>query len=205
MHNDVVKSDIHSTDTHGYTETIFGAMHLLGFSFAPRIKNLGKRQRLYVFKGRKDVRTTGLLGGSARSGYMRRIDRAEQWDEILRFIATIRLKEATASHLFRRLNSYSKQHALYRALKAFGKILKSDLLAALYVDDSGAESGHGKSTQQGRKRQYQFSRAISFGNDQEFLYGREGGTGDGRRLSTTDQERHHLLELPLPDAEDRGG
>jgi TnpA family transposase len=27
--------------------------------------------------------------------------------------------------LFRRLNSYSKQHALYRALKAFGQIPKS--------------------------------------------------------------------------------
>jgi hypothetical protein len=54
MHNDVVESDIHSTDTHGYTEAIFGAMHLLGFSYAPRIKNL-KRQRLSVFKGRKGV------------------------------------------------------------------------------------------------------------------------------------------------------
>ena len=48
MHNDVVKSDIHSTDTHGYTEAVFGIMHLLGFSFAPRIKNL-KSQRLYAF------------------------------------------------------------------------------------------------------------------------------------------------------------
>ena len=51
MHNDVVKSDIHSTDTHGYSEMIFGTMHLLGFSYAPRIKNL-KRQRLYTFKSR---------------------------------------------------------------------------------------------------------------------------------------------------------
>jgi TnpA family transposase len=41
-----------------------------------------------------------------------------QWDEILRFIATIKLKETTASQLFRRLNSYSKQHPLYQALTA---------------------------------------------------------------------------------------
>jgi hypothetical protein len=41
MHNDVVKSDIHSTDTGGYSEVLFGAMHLLGFAFAPRIKNFG--------------------------------------------------------------------------------------------------------------------------------------------------------------------
>ena len=51
MYNDVIKSDIHSTDSHGYTESIFGATYLLGFSYAPRIKNL-KRQRLYIFKGR---------------------------------------------------------------------------------------------------------------------------------------------------------
>ena len=50
IHNDVVKSDVHSTDTHGYSEMIFGTMHLLGFSYAPRIKNL-KRQRLYTFRG----------------------------------------------------------------------------------------------------------------------------------------------------------
>ena len=49
----------------------------------------------------------------------------QQWGEILRLIATIKLKEVTASDLFRRLNSYSKQHALYQALKAFGQVPKS--------------------------------------------------------------------------------
>src|SRR3954452_16557497 len=57
MHNDVIKSDIHSTDTHGYTEAIFGAMHLLGFSYAPRIKKL-KKQQLYIFQSRKNVNRT---------------------------------------------------------------------------------------------------------------------------------------------------
>ena len=52
MHNNVVKSDIHSTDTHGYSEVIFAATHLLGLEFAPRIKGLSK-QNLYAFKPRK--------------------------------------------------------------------------------------------------------------------------------------------------------
>ena len=52
MHNNVVKSDIHSTDTHGYSEVIFAVTHLLGFEFAPRIKQLSK-QKLYAFKPRK--------------------------------------------------------------------------------------------------------------------------------------------------------
>ena len=49
----------------------------------------------------------------------------QQWDEILRMIATIKLKEVTASDLFRRLHSYSKQQALYRVLKAFGQVPKT--------------------------------------------------------------------------------
>ena len=51
MRNDVVKSDIHSMDSHGYSEAIFAIAYLLGFSYAPRIKNL-RRQTLYIFKSR---------------------------------------------------------------------------------------------------------------------------------------------------------
>ena len=42
----------------------------------------------------------------------------DNWDDLLRLVATIKLKENTASDIFRRLNSYSRQHALYQTLKA---------------------------------------------------------------------------------------
>ena len=54
------------------------------------------------------------------SGYIDTKLIEDNWDDILRFIATIRLREKTASYSFRRLNSYSKQHALYQVLKALG-------------------------------------------------------------------------------------
>lgn len=60
MHNDVIKNDVHSTDTHGYSEVIFGATHLLGFEFAPRIKGLG-RQQLCAFKNRKYYEEQGHI------------------------------------------------------------------------------------------------------------------------------------------------
>lgn len=63
-----------------------------------------------------------------------------QWDEILRFIATIRLKVATASQLFKRLNSYSRQHPLYQALKEFGKLPKS-LFSAWWYCSRGVLCG----------------------------------------------------------------
>jgi TnpA family transposase len=58
------------------------------------------------------------------------------WEDSLRFIATIKLKHTTASQLFKRLNGYSKQHALYRGLKEFGKMIKTVFLLK-YINDPG--------------------------------------------------------------------
>ena len=163
MHNDVVKSDVHSTDTHGYSEMIFGTMHLLEFSYAPRIKNL-KRQRLYTFKSRRGW--DRAQAKVAPSGYIDTQIIEDNWDDILRFIATIKLKETTASEIFRRLNSYSKQHALYRALKTFGKIIKS-IFILRYIDDLELRQAIEKQLNK-IENSHQFSRAVSIGNPREF-------------------------------------
>ncbi len=39
LHNEVIKSEIHSTDSHGFTEVVFAVTHLLGFTFAPGLNN----------------------------------------------------------------------------------------------------------------------------------------------------------------------
>jgi TnpA family transposase len=141
-------------------------MHLLGFAFAPRIKNFAKSQ-LYALEKRKVYRHLGyriLPTTQIRTELI-----APQWEEILRFIATIQLKEATASQLFKRLNSYSRQHPLYVALKEFGKILKSDFLLR-YIDIVELRQMVEKQLNKGESAN-KFSRAISFGNNQEFLSG----------------------------------
>jgi len=163
MHNDVVKSDIHSTDSHGYSEIIFGSTHLLGFSFAPRIKGL-KRQRIYCFKEWKGFDRSWFQ--IAPSGYIDEHLIRGNWDDILRFITSIKLKEATASDLFRRLNSYSKQHPLYRALKAFGKIIKS-IFILQYIDDLNLRQTIVKQLNK-IESSHRFSRAISVGSPNEF-------------------------------------
>ena len=130
LHNEVVKSDIHSTDTGGYSEILFGVMRLLGFSYAPRIKNFGTQQR-YSFRRRKDYEQQGYR--ILPDGYINTPLIEAQWDEILRFVATIKLKVTSASQLFKRLNSYSRQHPLYSALKELGKIEKS-LFLLTWID-----------------------------------------------------------------------
>ncbi len=47
---------------------------------------------------------------------------------------TIKLKEVTASQPFQRLSSYAKDNPLYRAMKEFGRIIKS-LYILTYFDD----------------------------------------------------------------------
>ncbi len=91
----------------------------------------------------------------------------QQWDDILRVIATIKLKEVTASDLFRRLDSYSKQHALYRALKAFGQIPKS-LCILQVIDDPVLRQAIEKQLDR-IEHVHRFTRAISVGSPREFL------------------------------------
>jgi len=163
LHNDVVKSDIHSTDTHGYSEIIFAITHLLGFTFAPRIKNLHD-QRLYSFGKRKIYEEKGydiLPDGMINTQII-----AEQWDEFLRLIATLKLKETTASQLLKRLSSYSRQHPLYRALKAFGQIIKT-IYILQYIDDLLLRQAVEKQLNK-MESANKFEKAVFYGNNQEF-------------------------------------
>ena len=166
MHNDVVKSDIHSTDTHGYSEVIFAVTHPLGFSYAPRIKNL-KKQSLYIFKSSKNKIPENWK--ITPDKYVSEEIITDNWDDFLRLVTTIKLKEATASDIFRRLNSYSKQHAIYKAMKAFGQIIKSVFILR-YLDDLELRQAIEKQLNK-IELANKFTRAVAVGNPREFTQG----------------------------------
>ncbi|MBP9778482.1 MAG: Tn3 family transposase [Rickettsiaceae bacterium] len=58
----------------------------------------------------------------------------EHWNDILRFMATIKSNHATASILMKRLSSYAKHEPLYKALREFGKIIKSIFILTYFSD-----------------------------------------------------------------------
>ncbi|MEN0048101.1 MAG: Tn3 family transposase [Bacteroidota bacterium] len=122
FHNEAIRSTSHSTDTHGYTEAVFGLMDLFGFGFAPRIAKLYK-QHLYAFEKIETYRNKGY--SILPDGYINTELIEENWDAILRLLVSIKLKYCTASQIFKRLNSYSRQHPVYRAVKEYGKIIKT--------------------------------------------------------------------------------
>ncbi|CAN5290377.1 hypothetical protein BH10PSE19_BH10PSE19_19420 [soil metagenome] len=163
LQNEVTKTKIHSTDTHGYTEIVFAATHLMDVAFAPRIKGLGK-QHIYGFSA---------PGTYERRGYKilpsRTIDQkliAKHWDDILRFMVTIKLKEVTASQLFKRLSSYAKDNPLYKALKEFGRIIKS-IFILTYIDDVRLRQRIEKQLNR-VELSNKFAKAIFFANEGEF-------------------------------------
>jgi TnpA family transposase len=163
MHNNAVKSDIHSTDTHGFTEVIFGVTNLLEFSFAPRIKNF-KDQQLYGCNSPKFYHKLGYKLTPKRKINEKLI--SDNWDEILRFIVTIKERKTTATQLLKRLTSYSRQHQLYSALKEFGKIIKTDFLLS-YIDDVQLRQRIEKQLNK-VEASNKFSKAVFFGNNSEF-------------------------------------
>lgn len=163
LHNDVVKSDMHSTDTHGYTELVFATTYLLGFFFAPRIKHLSKQQR-YSFVRRKVYAARGFPILPHKT--IMSDPTPEEWDQILRFITTLKLREATASQLFQRLSSYSTQHPLYRALKKFGQIPKT-IFILKNIDDVEMRQDIEKQLNLGENAN-KLGRAVFYGNNQEF-------------------------------------
>lgn len=165
LHNEVVQSDIHSTDTHGYNEIIFAITHLLGISFAPRIADF-KSQHLYSFDYVASVKKLGYTVVPKRKINTKLIE--ENWDGILRLVATLKTKEVTASQLFRRLSSYSREHPLYRALKEFGKIIKTIFLLK-YIDDVDLRKQIQKMLNK-IEGSNKLAKAVFHGKDKEFTY-----------------------------------
>ena len=91
----------------------------------------------------------------------------ECWKDILRIVATIKLKRSTASTILSRLNSYSKKNKLYRALKEFGKIIKS-IFILRYIDNVELRQeieGQLSLVENSNK----FSKAVAQENEQSFI------------------------------------
>jgi TnpA family transposase len=116
-HESDLRIEEHYTDTAGFTDHVFALMHLLGFRFAPRIRDLGET-RLYIPKGKAAYDALKpMIGGPLNIKQIRL-----HWDEILRLAASIKQGTVTASLMLRKLGSYPRQNGLAVALRELGRI-----------------------------------------------------------------------------------
>jgi TnpA family transposase len=159
LHNDSIQSDMHSTDTHGYTEMVFGISHLMVITFAPRIKNIASVKLIGFDKIKAKVANKKEYPIQP-DNYVR-VDKIKRnWDSILRFCATIMLRKHKASIVLKRLSAYVNQHPLQEALKEFGRIIKS-MFVLKYIDDVTLRQAIEKQLNKGELAN-KFASAVSF-------------------------------------------
>lgn len=138
------QQQVHSTDTHGVSLINFALGFLLGIDFQPRIEGFHKcklhgiadmpmlEQLDYRIRADKTI-NTGLI--------------EQQWDNILRFVVSLKLHYALPSSLLKRLNSYAHQHPLYQALVELGKVVRTIFLLTYMDDDQLRRRAHQQTTQ----------------------------------------------------------
>jgi len=115
-HRTALNIQEHYTDTAGATDHVFGLCHLLGFRFAPRIKDL-KDRKLYVFEKSDGYPVLEpLIGGMIDTKAI-----VAQWLELRRLAASIKAGAVAPSMILRRLAAAGPGNVLSRALQALGR------------------------------------------------------------------------------------
>ena len=131
VHQTDLRITEHYTDTAGATDHVFGLCHLLGFRFAPRIKDL-KERKLYTIEKRGTYPLLEPLIAEA-------IDPAvitAQWSELARLKASIEAGTVLPSIILRKLAAAGPANALSRALRALGRIERT-LFTVQWLSDPG--------------------------------------------------------------------
>ena len=110
----------HYTDTAGYTDQVFGLTHLLGFRFAPRLRDLSDSKLFSFGKAANFPKLEKLLRGQINTKVIR-----ENYDDVLRLAYSIREGTVSASLIMGKLGSYARQNRLATALREMGRIEKT--------------------------------------------------------------------------------
>jgi len=110
----------HYTDTAGFTDHVFALMHLLGFKFAPRIRDLKDKKIYLPEKFTKYTNLSSIIGGRVNLALIEK-----NWDSIIRLAMSIKQGTVTSSLILRKLGSYQRKNSLSLALIELGKIERS--------------------------------------------------------------------------------
>src|SRR3546814_3112989 len=145
----------HFADTGGFTDHVFAACALLGYRFAPRIRDLPQK-RLYAFTpNATPANVRALVEGKINEPLIER-----NWPDILRLMATIAAGTVAPSQIPRKLASYPRQHELAPALREVGRIVRT-----LFLIDWILDAGLQRQAQIGLNKgeaHHALTRAISY-------------------------------------------
>jgi TnpA family transposase len=163
--NTILRLREHYTDTHGFTEHIFGLCYLLGYSFMPRLRDLAD-QHLYKMDRRADHGCLNpLFHGVAETDLVR-----EQWDFMVRVAASLKNRTAPANVIVQRLANRSSSDRLAGALTALGRVVKT-IFILRYLSDPELRHHVQLQLNRGEARHELVGRCLFFANRGEFRGG----------------------------------
>lgn len=145
----------HATDTAGAFDHVFGLCNLLGFRFAPRIRDLSERRLYTLAPDTEFAALDQLIGGTIN---VKSIE--DDWKEVWHLAASIRTSTVSASVMLKKLAGYSRQNSLSRALREIGRVERS-LFMLDWLDDIDLRRRTNANLNKGEARNAQ-ARAVFF-------------------------------------------
>jgi TnpA family transposase len=165
LENDtILRHREHYTDTHGFTEQLFGLCYLLGFQFAPRFKDLADQQLYKIDKH------THL--GKLQPLFRQTIDWElikEQYDQLVRVAASLKNRTAPAHVVLKRLRNSTPMDKVAKALTALGRVIKT-IYILRYLSDENLRRRVQRQLNRGEYRHF-LARYLFFANRGEFRSG----------------------------------
>ena len=151
----------HSTDTHGTNQVNFALLHIFGYQFAPRYKDLFDKVRtsLYGFKHPSQYDSTMLLKPMHKANQRLIID---EWPNMQRIFLSLALKTTTQFIIVGKLSSYARKNRTKRALWELDNIFRS-LYLLNYIDSLTLRQNVQQAMNRGESY-HQLRRAVSYAN-----------------------------------------
>ena len=108
---------VHHVDTGGVSDHVFALFHLLGLSFAPRLRNFPDRRLACFSRPGRWKELAPLMGKPINEEVV-----LEHWNDALRLTASIKTVSVKPSAMLRKLGAYRQQNRLYLALGEIERI-----------------------------------------------------------------------------------
>jgi TnpA family transposase len=157
--------EMHTTDTHGYTDALFVILHLLGIQFAPRLKDLGN-VRLFAHEKFEQNLPLAVIFEKAK---IQLDSLAPQWDDMVRIVSALKSGQVSAQSILPRIFACQSGDKLAQAFKKLGQVLKTTFLLR-YFGDPKLRYVIRKQLNKGESR-HSLARQIFFSNKGEFRSG----------------------------------
>ena len=158
-----IKPERHSTDTHGTNQVNFFLLHVFGYRFAPRYRDLYKKvDSLVGFKAPSQYKE-GLIRPAHKVNTARIV---REWPNLQRILASLAQKDVTQATIVRKLASYERQNQTKKALWELEDICRT-LHILETIDDVQLRQGVQKALNRG-EAYHRLRRAVTFVNGGRF-------------------------------------